>query len=98
MAVNKGLELLRDPERGGVAAVGVVFSSLGTDFRISEFCRGVIVTENLKSQQKLFSQVVNCGHTGRLGQFVEQVFNYFSYPGLHVLYITSPTVIASSQI
>ena len=36
VAVNKGLELLRDPERGGVAAVGVVFSSLRTDLRISE--------------------------------------------------------------
>ena len=49
VAVNKGLELLRDPERGGVAAVGVVFSFLGTDFKISEFCRGLIVTTNLKS-------------------------------------------------
>ena len=49
VAVNKGLELLRDPERGGVAAVGVVFSSLGADFRISEFCRGLIVTTILKS-------------------------------------------------
>ena len=53
MAVNKGLELLRDPERGGVAAVGVVFSSLGTDFRISELSRNLIVTTNLKSYHKL---------------------------------------------
>ena len=56
VAVNKGLELLRDPERGGVAAVGVVFSSLGTDFRISEFCRGVIVTKKIeKLTQIVFS-------------------------------------------
>ena len=86
MAVNKGLELLRDPERGGVAAVGVVFSFLGTDFKISEICRGLIVTTNLKIRHKLFSQVINCGHTGRLGQFVEQVFNHFSKPGLHIQY------------
>ena len=30
--------------------------------------------------------MVNCGHTGRLGQFVEQVFNYLFIPGLHVHY------------
>jgi len=38
VAIDKGLHLLKDPARGGVAAVGVI----------------------------------NCGHTGRLGQFVEQ--------------------------
>ena len=33
--------------------------------------------------------MVNCGHTGRLGQFVEQVFNYFSYPGLQYFFFYS---------
>ena len=49
VAVNKGLKLLQDPERAGVAVVGVVFSSLGTDFRSSEFFRGLIVITILKS-------------------------------------------------
>ena len=97
VAVNKGLELLRDPERAGVAAVGVVFSSFGTDFRISEFCRGLIVNTNLKSWHKLFSQVVNCGHTGRLGQFVEQVL-IISLTQVTIDSTSTSRVFACSQI
>ena len=84
MAVNKGLELLRDPKRGGVAVIGVVFSSLGTDLRISESW----LNSNYRFEKltQIVSQVVNCGHTGRLGQFVEQVLNHFSIPGLHIKY------------